>query len=342
MTERPMAAPALAGPGRCACAPQASVGSPPSTHAARAVAPPQPAGLRWLFFALAWLTLPLAAQTLPPAQTVPFPSADGRTELTAYLFTPAGAGPHPAVVMLHGRAGPSSSRINGDCTRIGPALPSPCDASTLSQRHQAWAAYWVERGYLALLVDSYGPRGVAHGFGRHTHGAPERAEVNELTVRPLDAEGALAWLAPRSDVNPARILLQGWSNGASTALNVMQRQASRLGGTAPSFAGAMVFYPGCGPQALLSSSPELDRPVQVLLGAADQEVSPQRCLRVLRQAIPMRRNSSPVVTLYPGATHDFDDPGRPRQAIPANRQARADALARLGPWADQVPPATLP
>lgn len=56
----------------------------------------------------------------------------------------------------------------------------------------------------------------------------------------------------------------------------------------------------------------------------------------------MRRNSSPVVTLYPGATHDFDDPGRPRQAIPANRQARADALTRLGPWADQVPPATLP
>jgi carboxymethylenebutenolidase len=32
--------------------------------------------------------------------------------------------------------------------------------------------------------------------------------------------------------------------------------------------------------------------------------------------------------LYPGATHDFDDPGDRRQSIPANVAASADAQKR--------------
>jgi carboxymethylenebutenolidase len=34
------------------------------------------------------------------------------------------------------------------------------------------------------------------------------------------------------------------------------------------------------------------------------------------------------VVLYPGATHGFDDFGRRRQSIPANRLALEDALKR--------------
>jgi hypothetical protein len=33
-----------------------------------------------------------------------------------------------------------------------------------------------------------------------------------------------------------------------------------------------------------------------------------------------------AVTLYPGATHDFDAPDRSRQSVAANAQARRDAL----------------
>ncbi len=315
---------------------------PAMTSPARYSMTPPP-HMRWLFFVLAIFMVgvqsrPSLAQTapLPPAQTVRFPSADGRTDLTGYLFSPSGAGPHPAIVMLHGRAGLYSGRVSSQCTLVAPGIPSPCDGDTLSQRHLAWTAYWIARGYLVLHVDSFGPRGVAHGFGRHTHGAPDRDEVNELTVRPLDAEGALAWLAARQEVNPARIMLQGWSNGASTALNVMQRQADRAAGS-PAFAAALVFYPGCGRQALLSRTPALDRPVQVLLGGADEEVSPTTCQRVLQRVLRIRQARAPVVTVYPGATHDFDDPGRARQAIGANRQAREDALARLGDWLDRVP-----
>src|SRR5581483_3339605 len=109
--------------------------------------------------------------------------------------------------------GPYSSNVNGGCTLVSRSAPaSPCNVGTLSKRHAMWGNYWAARGYLALLPDSFGPRGKAHGFGRYTHDDPERADVNEKTLRPLDAEGALAYLRQRSDVAASRIVLQGWSN----------------------------------------------------------------------------------------------------------------------------------
>src|SRR5215475_6473116 len=191
------------------------------------------------------LPLLFASAAFAEPETVYFKSADGETEIVAYLFKPKPAGAHGAVVMLHGRAGPYSSNVNADCTLVARYVPSPCNAATLSKRHVMWGEYWAARGYLALLPDSFGPRGKAHGFGRGTHDDPERDDVNERTVRPLDAEAALGFLHARKDVVPQRIFLQGWSNGGSTALNVMIRQGAGAG-----FRGALVFYPGCGKAAL--------------------------------------------------------------------------------------------
>jgi carboxymethylenebutenolidase len=264
-------------------------------------------------------------------QAVHFPSADGTTELVGYLFEPAGAGPHPAIVLLHGRGGPYSSSVNGECTLVAPGHESPCNAATLSKRHEMWGEYWAAHGYVALLVDSFGPRGRAHGYGRFTHDDPDREAVNELTVRPLDAEGALAWLAARADVTPARVMLQGWSNGGSTTLNTMQRQASGASANkALRFRAALAFYPGCGPKAVLSQRPAFDAPLWAFLGSKDEEVSPQTCAKVLAAA-----SGGPVaVTTYPGATHDFDDPGKTRQAVAGNRSAKDDAMARAAALLD--------
>ena len=268
-----------------------------------------------------------------PPRTEHFPSADGQTELVAYLFAPGGPGPHPAIVLLHGRGGPYSANVNAGCTLVAPARQSPCDAFTLSKRHAMWGEYWAAHGYVALLVDSFGPRGRAHGYGRFTHDDPDREAVNERGVRPLDAEGALAWLAARPDVQPDRVMLQGWSNGASTALDTMMRQASgEAAAKGRRFRAALVFYPGCGPKALLSRRVGVDAPVWVFLGSADEEVSPTVCADVLGRA-----TGGPVsVTTYPGAMHDFDDPGKARQSDAANRDAKADALARAATLLDGV------
>src|SRR5438067_12167707 len=132
-------------------------------------------------------------------ETVRFPSADGKTSLVGYLFVPGGEPLHPAIVLLHGRAGPYSSLAKGVYTE-----------ATLAKRHATWAEFWTSQGYVALLVDSFGPRGYASGFPRGSY-SRRPPEVSEQTVRPLDAYGALAYLRTRPDVIADRVGLHGWS-----------------------------------------------------------------------------------------------------------------------------------
>src|SRR5262249_52492392 len=99
-----------------------------------------------------------SASDLP--ETTSFPSLCGHTTLVGYLFKPPSnrSGKLPAMVMLHGRAGPYSSLANGIYS-----------AATLSKRHMMWGEFWSQRGGLALLVDSFGPRGFAKGFAAGTY-----------------------------------------------------------------------------------------------------------------------------------------------------------------------------
>jgi hypothetical protein len=83
--------------------------------------------------------LPPSAATAAP-ETVTFRSADGVTAIVGYLFRPAGPGPHPAIVLLHGRGGPYSTNDNATCTLVAPGVASPCNATTLSKRHLMWGS----------------------------------------------------------------------------------------------------------------------------------------------------------------------------------------------------------
>ena len=262
-----------------------------------------------------------AAASPPPIGPLPdrvmFPSADGQTTLVGYVFKPEG--PHaarsPAVVMMHGRAGPYSSLAEGRY-----------DASTLSQRHQKWGHLWAQQGYLAILVDGFGPRGYPQGFTHQSYS--QRPEsVNEVTVRPYDAYGALAYLRTRNDVAADRIALQGWSNGASATLATMSSATPALKSPSPTngFRGALAFYPGCGLKGHFKAGLIPYAPLRVYVGTADEEISPEEC----SQLVDVSRAQSADITLkiYPGATHDFDDPGASRQDIPANAAATRDATA---------------
>jgi dienelactone hydrolase len=261
------------------------------------------------------------ADTFP--EQVTFQSADGRTMLTGYLFMPPGeqARRHPAVVMMHGRAGAYSTNAKGRY-----------DATTLSRRHRTWGELWAANGYVALLVDGFGPRGYAQGFPRFSY-ETRPAELNEVTVRPLDAYGALAWLRTRPDVAPDRVGLQGWSNGGSATLAAMETRSPGRAGDG--FRAALAFYPACGLKGQFEDRYLPYAPVRVFHGTADEEVSPRRCGELVERS---RAEGGDIdIRFYPGASHSFDDPGQKRQSNDANAAATEDAVqAALRFFADRL------
>lgn len=256
------------------------------------------------------------AESVP--ETVSFPSSDGRTTLTGYVYRPEGAGPFPAVVMLHGRAGVYSSLAKGRY-----------DATTLSMRHRMWGRYWAGHGYVGILVDSFGPRGYAEGFAKHSY-KDRPGVVSEQTVRPVDAYDAVRYLRARPDVGTKPVAIQGWSNGGMTVLSVM--------GMAPvsadlRFANAIAQYPSCRAQDTQKDYRPY-APLLILSASDDDEVSPEICERFSKK---MQGMQAPVeFVLYQGAHHSYDDPGRTKQSHEPNRIATEDTKRRAEAWFEKV------
>lgn len=248
-------------------------------------------------------------------ETVTFLSADGKTKLTGYVFAPASPGPHPAVVMLHGRAGSYSSLKRGQY-----------NADALTMRHKMWGNFWAERGYVAVHVDSFGPRGYPGGFARHSYGS-RPLEVSEQSVRPLDAYGALAYLRSRSDVAPDRIGLQGWSNGGMTVLAALGPRPPGLQNPAPGsgFRAAIAQYPSC---RAPSAEPDYTAyaPLLITVAENDDEVSPTVC-RTFAEKI-RNRSAGLEFVWYNAAHHSYDDPGKTKQSHEPNRLALQDTQRR--------------
>jgi dienelactone hydrolase len=218
------------------------------------------------------------AATNASAETVTFPGAG--VTLAAQLYRPAGAGPFPGVVALHGCDG-----LHG---RDG--APSP--------RHADWAERLAQQGFLVLLPDSFGPRGLG-----------AQCRVRERAVRPgrervADALAAKAYLQARADVKPAAVSLLGWSNGGSAVLYAAQKGREARDGK-PDFAAAVSFYPGCRVPAERGEwSTRLK--LLILIGGADDWTPAAPCATLAAAA---RARGEPVsLMVYPGAYHAFDHP----------------------------------
>jgi dienelactone hydrolase len=249
----------------------------------------------------------------PPApfqKTIHFQSEDHKTNLVGYVFEPSSSGHHAAIVLLHGRAGCYSSAAHGVYT-----------GDTLSKRHKQWGEFWADRGYIAILVDSFSTRGYPAGFPRGSY-EDRPAAVSEQTVRPLDAYGALRYLRGRDDVFENRIGVQGWSNGGMTVLVTMSDRAPGINRPTPEtgFRAALAEYPGCNMEAIQGGY-RAYAPLLLMIASADEEVSPKRC-----EDFAARNQIKKIV--YEGAEHNFDDPEKSKQENPANRRATEDAMRR--------------
>ena len=248
------------------------------------------------------------------AETVRFPGKD--VALIGEIFVPAGRGPHPAVVALHGCAGLYDGK------------------GRLTPRHVDWAERLVARNFVVLFPDSFGSRGAAGQCRSEDRVArPSRERVDDVLA-------ARAYLQRRGDVLKAAIALLGWSNGGSTVLYAIRKERAP-GDAAPDFAAAVAFYPGCR-TPYEGGRWHARLPLLILIGEADDWTPAAPCRALAGDAA---RAGEPVsIAVYPGAYHDFDHPdlpirvrrglaytgdGRGTAHLGTDPAARADAIRRV-------------
>ncbi|QDW36653.1 dienelactone hydrolase family protein [Bradyrhizobium sp. KBS0727] len=224
---------------------------------------------------IAMLTGCAAAIAEPSASVVDFETPLSRLQpLQGYLRQPAGAGPSPAVVLLHS--------CNGSAQRLD----------------ERWGRRIAGWGYVTLTVDSFGPRGLKNTC---SGGAP--------VDLALDAYRALGFLVQQRFVDSNRVAVLGFSQGAWQALSSVERgiveQASPN-----KFRAAIAFYPHClgfkgdmtVPTLILIG--ELDDWTlaaecrNMVDGRDDWGISRQK-----DRGVPIK------LIVYPGAYHAFDAPG---------------------------------
>jgi dienelactone hydrolase len=258
-------------------------------------------------------------------ELVHFPSLEDNgagqpaTTLDGYLYRPAGAGPFPAIVGLHGCSG---MFIRG--------------TGTVSPIYRQWGAELARHGFVFLLVDSFKVRG--HGETCSVGGF----DLNLFRRRPRDAYGALRHLQGQPFVRPDRIGLAGWSQGGGATLFAIGRQSPLRPSNPPpvEFRAAAVFYPGACNERRQGAAWNSAVPLLVLMGAEDVWTPVEPCRAFLGGAIA--RGNAIEVVVYPGAHHGFDVPDNPRRELPAYRTragvvpivgtdpaGRADALQRV-------------
>lgn len=196
----------------------------------------------------------------------------GKGPFTTQLVRPAGQGPFPTVVALHGCGG--LFRRNGE----------------LARREADWANRLVRAGYAVVLPDSFTARGLR-----------EICTLEERSISPRDraddVAAAVEWLVQQPYVDNARLALMGWSHGA---MSVMWTVRPGFMTDGPQFKTAIAFYPGCRQIARQSGwRPRV--PLMLLVGGADDWTEPGPC-RELAQRAGFR------LIEYPGAYHGFDAP----------------------------------
>lgn len=167
--------------------------------------------------------LTAGAATGSVARSVTLTSADS-TQIQAWLHTPSGPGPHPAVVRLHG--GPHTYTAN---------------------EFAASAGVWVNEGFAYLDLNYRGSTGRERAFAEQVWGDVGRLELEDMRA-------AHEFLIAQGIARPDQIFVTGVSYGGYLTLYAMGRQPELwAGGIALSAIGDWRLAYRDAPEALRSA-----------------------------------------------------------------------------------------
>lgn len=221
------------------------------------------------------------APTVQMAPDLVFPAtAEAPSAVTVprmALMKPDGDGPFPGIVFTH------------QCRGLNPAI--------LAHAKEA-----VRRGYVALLIDSLGPRGV------ETVCYGPRNGVNFLRGA-RDTLQAAEHLRGLPYVDGGRVMQAGFSWGAMIGLLASGKGFLERQNLGRGFDAVASIYPGCFTittpvRTFEVFNPPVAQPLLVLMGSADTETPPADCVPKLQAA---QQNGAPITFhVYDNATHCWD------------------------------------
>ena len=171
------------------------------------------------------------------------------------IYRPSGAGPFPAVLVMHG------------CNGVGPNMHD-------------WGQWLQSEGYVAFVLDSFSARGIKRVCGDPFQLLPRD--------RSPDVYAAATYLRSLPFVDGERIAAMGFSHGGSTVLwagtSDSRYPDNRL-------RGFIAFYPGCGDVIAYGGR----SPLLLLLGAKDDWTPAEPCQRLAEAAQNARKPVTAVL-----------------------------------------------
>lgn len=240
-----------------------------------------------------------AAEDATPAPNATVPAIpEGGVDLPAWFSKPDGAGPFPAIMLLHG------------CHGLTPIV---------LRASLGWAQFLNAHGYATLIVDSFTPRDI-----HLICAGPRDQSASVIGERTIDAYAAAYYLAGRADIKANAIGGIGFSNGAWVLLNAasayptiepLRRRLAARG----HFAAFAPMYPSC--KHFYGTTFVL--PLLIQIGTGD-DWTPSSSCDYLVQQMPAGGPELRYRT-YAGATHAFDEDAPQRNVL--GHSIRYDAQA---------------
>lgn len=231
------------------------------------------------------LLITAGAMCAPAAELVTFKGGDQET-ISARLTKPEGNAPFPALILLHG-------------------------CPVVEKYYDAWAARLAGWGYVALQMDSFGPRG-------------KSCLSDPPSQRAQDTCSAKSYLSRLPFVDPKRVGIIGWSRRGSCTLVALCKRFLPRESKDP-FRAVVAFYPYC-----FRSLGGLDFPLLILIGELDDWSPVATCL----ERMPQKKTRHEVILkVYPGAYHCYDAEGVNTEymghRLQYNPAASADSIVQV-------------
>jgi dienelactone hydrolase len=161
----------------------------------------------------------------------------------------------------------------------------------LSAGRRSDAAQMTRWGYVVFVVDSFATRGIKEACDQH------------MPDRQSDAVGALIYLSRLDFIDPRRVALVGYSQGAIVALQLASPHPPGLFEIPNEldFKAAVAFYPEC-----RFASDKLTLPTLILIGELDDWAPAEECKHLMQRQ--SGKGALLKLSVYPGAYHAFDSP----------------------------------